>query len=84
MNVADALVIIQQQEADRLLDMDTIKEDAIKRAENAGIVFLDEMDKITHRSEPLPVVAVKSHARAYSVICCRWWKEPPSIPAMGI
>jgi ATP-dependent HslUV protease ATP-binding subunit HslU len=31
MNVADALVIIQQQEADRLLDMDTIKEDAIKR-----------------------------------------------------
>jgi ATP-dependent HslUV protease ATP-binding subunit HslU len=50
MNVADALVIIQQQEADRLLDMDTIKEDAIKRAENDGIVFLDEMDKITHRS----------------------------------
>lgn len=50
MNVADALVIIQQQEADRMLDMDTIKEDAIKRAENDGIVFLDEMDKITHRS----------------------------------
>jgi ATP-dependent HslUV protease ATP-binding subunit HslU len=49
MNVADALVIIQQQEADRLLDMDTIKEEAIKRAENDGIVFLDEMDKITHR-----------------------------------
>jgi len=50
MNVADALVIIQQQEADRLLDMDSIKEDAIRRAENDGIVFLDEMDKITHRS----------------------------------
>jgi ATP-dependent HslUV protease ATP-binding subunit HslU len=50
MNVADALVIIQQQEADRLLDMDTIKEEAIKRAENDGIVFLDEMDKITQRS----------------------------------
>ena len=50
MNVADALVIIQQQEADRMLDMDTIKEEAIKRAENDGIVFLDEMDKITHRS----------------------------------
>ena len=49
MNVADALVILQQQEADRLLDMDAIKEEAIKRAENDGIVFLDEMDKITHK-----------------------------------
>ncbi len=50
MNVADALTVIQQQEADRLLDMDAIKEEAIRRAENDGIVFLDEMDKITHRA----------------------------------
>jgi len=50
MNVSDALKIIQQQEADRLLDQDAIKAEAIKRAENDGIVFLDEMDKITHRS----------------------------------
>jgi len=50
MNVSDALKIIQQQEADRLLDQDAIKEESIKRAENDGIVFLDEMDKITHRS----------------------------------
>jgi len=50
MDVADALKIIQQQEADRLLDQDSIKEEAIKRTENDGIVFLDEMDKITHRS----------------------------------
>ncbi len=50
MNVSDALKVIQQQEADRLLDMDAIKDEAIKRAENDGIVFLDEMDKITQRS----------------------------------
>ncbi|MBN4076915.1 ATP-dependent protease ATPase subunit HslU [Mariprofundus ferrooxydans] len=50
MDVSDALSIIQQQEADRLLDQDAIKEEAIKRAENDGIVFLDEMDKITQRS----------------------------------
>ncbi|MDQ6999173.1 MAG: ATP-dependent protease ATPase subunit HslU [Mariprofundus sp.] len=50
MDVADALKIIQQQEADRLLDQEAIKDEAIKRAENDGIVFLDEMDKITHRS----------------------------------
>ncbi len=50
MNVSDALKIIQQQEADRMLDQEAIKEEAIKRAENDGIVFLDEIDKITHRS----------------------------------
>jgi ATP-dependent HslUV protease ATP-binding subunit HslU len=50
MNVSDALKTIQQQEADRMLDQDAVKEEAIQRAENDGIVFLDEMDKITHRS----------------------------------
>ena len=49
MSVADAMKIIQQQEADRLLDEDAIRDEAINRAENDGIVFLDEMDKITHR-----------------------------------
>jgi len=49
MTVRDALTHLQQEEADRLLDMDRIKEEAISRAENDGIVFLDEMDKITHR-----------------------------------
>jgi len=49
MSVAEARQVIQQQEADRLLDMDAIKAEAIHRAENHGIVFLDEMDKVTHR-----------------------------------
>ncbi len=49
MSVAEAMKILQQQEADHLLDMDAIKEEAIRRAENNGIVFLDEMDKITRR-----------------------------------
>ncbi|HXH71431.1 MAG TPA: ATP-dependent protease ATPase subunit HslU [Mariprofundaceae bacterium] len=49
MSVAEALNVIQQQEADKLLDMDALKEEAVRRAENDGIVFLDEMDKITHR-----------------------------------
>jgi len=49
MSIRDALQYLQQEEADRLLDMDRIKEEAIERAENDGIVFLDEMDKITHR-----------------------------------
>ncbi len=49
MSVADARHILKQQEADDLLDMDRVKEEAIERSENSGIVFLDEMDKITHR-----------------------------------
>jgi len=49
MTVDEAREILQQQEADNLLDMDKVKEEAIHRAENSGIVFLDEMDKITHR-----------------------------------
>jgi ATP-dependent HslUV protease ATP-binding subunit HslU len=44
------MAVLKQQEADRLLDMDRIKDEAIERTENSGIVFLDEMDKITHRS----------------------------------
>ncbi len=50
MTVKEAMQALKQQEADRLLDMDRIKEEAIERTENSGIVFLDEMDKITHRS----------------------------------
>jgi len=49
MGVPDALKVLIQQEADRLIDDDQIKEEAIARAENFGIVFLDEMDKICHR-----------------------------------
>jgi len=50
MSVEDSYQVLKQQEADRLLDMDRIKEEAIERVENDGIIFLDEMDKITHRS----------------------------------
>lgn len=50
MNVVDARRILEQQEADCLLDNDRIHEEAISRAENSGIVFLDEIDKVTHRS----------------------------------
>lgn len=49
MTVKEAMAALKQIEADRMLDQDRIKEEAIERAENSGIVFLDEMDKITHR-----------------------------------
>ncbi|MDQ6951013.1 MAG: ATP-dependent protease ATPase subunit HslU [Mariprofundales bacterium] len=49
MSIADARKVLKQQAADQLLDNDLIREEAISRTENFGIVFLDEMDKICHR-----------------------------------
>jgi len=49
MKVSDARKILEQQEAERLIDMDAVKRLAVERAENSGIVFLDEIDKIASR-----------------------------------
>ncbi len=47
--VAEALEILTKQEADKLIDMDRVKKEAIRRAEQAGIVFIDEIDKVASR-----------------------------------
>jgi ATP-dependent HslUV protease ATP-binding subunit HslU len=44
--VGDALEVMIQQEADRLIDQDALQQAAIRRAEESGIVFLDEIDKV--------------------------------------
>jgi ATP-dependent HslUV protease ATP-binding subunit HslU len=44
--VAEARRILQEEEAAKLIDMDEVKEEAIRRAEDAGIIFIDEIDKI--------------------------------------
>ena len=44
--VAEARKILLEEEASRLIDMDDVKEEAIRRAEDAGIIFIDEIDKI--------------------------------------
>lgn len=44
--VADARKILTQQEAQKLIDMDEVTDTAVKRAEEQGIIFLDEIDKI--------------------------------------
>jgi ATP-dependent HslUV protease ATP-binding subunit HslU len=45
-SVADARRILTDQEADRLIDWDSVLDEAIRRVEDGGIVFLDEVDKI--------------------------------------
>lgn len=49
--VPDALKVLQDEEADKLLDMDKVVDAAIEDVEQNGIVFLDEIDKIAARSE---------------------------------
>ncbi len=44
--VPEALAILTQQEAQKLIDMEEVIREAIQRVENSGIVFLDEIDKI--------------------------------------
>jgi ATP-dependent HslUV protease ATP-binding subunit HslU len=46
MKVAEALTILEQQETNRLIDMDDVKDIAAERVEQSGIIFLDEIDKI--------------------------------------
>jgi ATP-dependent HslUV protease ATP-binding subunit HslU len=51
LTVAEAHAPLLAEEADKLLDQDAILREAIEAAENNGIVFLDEIDKICARSE---------------------------------
>jgi ATP-dependent HslUV protease ATP-binding subunit HslU len=44
--IAEARSILTQEEADKLIDKDAAVKEAIERAENSGIVFVDEIDKI--------------------------------------
>ena len=44
--VEEACEILTQEEAEKLIDQDQVKEDALERVQQAGIVFVDEIDKV--------------------------------------
>ena len=46
MKVREARRILEQEEMDKLIDNDAVTEEAVRRAEQSGIVFIDEIDKI--------------------------------------
>ena len=50
-SVGQSYDLLVAQESDKLLDQDQITQDAVRSVENDGIVFLDEIDKITSRSD---------------------------------
>ena len=49
MKVPEALEWLKKEEAERLVDTESIAEKAIRRTEQSGIIFLDEIDKIASR-----------------------------------
>jgi ATP-dependent HslUV protease ATP-binding subunit HslU len=49
--VRDSYELLIDEEADNLLDQEQLVQEAVKAVENDGIVFLDEIDKITSRSD---------------------------------
>jgi ATP-dependent HslUV protease ATP-binding subunit HslU len=49
MPIAEARVILKAEEAERLVDMEAVLREAVKRAEEAGIVFIDEIDKVSSK-----------------------------------
>jgi ATP-dependent HslUV protease ATP-binding subunit HslU len=51
MTVEEAYEILMQEESDKLLDEEKVNKEALESVENDGIVFLDEIDKITSRQD---------------------------------
>jgi len=81
--VKEAKEILKSEASETLLDMDLVKSEALKRAENGGIVFIDEIDKIAvsqksnSRQDPskegvqrdlLPIVEGSSINTKYGVV----------------
>ena len=46
MKVKDAKEALKNEASDKILDMESIKAEAVRRAENEGIIFIDEIDKV--------------------------------------
>jgi ATP-dependent HslUV protease ATP-binding subunit HslU len=45
-SISEAKKILLEEEASKLIDMEEVKDEAIRKAENTGIIFIDEIDKI--------------------------------------
>ena len=48
--ISEARELLAQEEAGKLIDMDKVKEEALERVQQSGIVFIDEIDKVAART----------------------------------
>lgn len=55
--VSEARKVLTQQEAQKLVDMEEVSQEAIKRAEQSGIIFIDEIDKVAGKHDNSPNVS---------------------------
>lgn len=83
MRVPEALVYLQLEEVDKLIDMDEVIREGIRRVEETGIVFLDEIDKIADENDNggpdvsregvqrdlLPVIEGTNVITKYGMVC---------------
>ncbi|RYL95351.1 ATP-dependent protease ATPase subunit HslU [Sporolactobacillus sp. THM7-4] len=51
LKVRDARKVLTRDEAEKLIDMDEVTQEAVNRAEQSGIIFIDEIDKITGKGQ---------------------------------
>ncbi len=49
LRVPEAIEALTEEEANKLVDMERVTKDALRRAEEAGIIFIDEIDKVAGR-----------------------------------
>ena len=69
--IPEAMDIITQEEAAKLIDMDKVISEAVRRVEQSGIVFLDEIDKIAGRESTHGPDVSREGSAAGSVAHCR-------------
>ena len=79
LRIGEAHKLLVEEEAGKLVNDDEVKQRALANAEQNGIVFIDEIDKVASRSRDAR--APTSRARACSATCCRWSRARPSTPS---